>query len=56
MNFPIEFMDINLINEAIRRCEAADIANYFPIEKSSKVYILIQELLSHSYLNLEIEE
>ncbi len=58
MNFPHEFMDVNLIRDAIRRCEDADVnsVDYFPSEKSSKVYLLIQELLSYSYFDLEVKE
>jgi len=56
-NYPHYFMDINFIYKAIERCEDADInkTNFFPVEKSSKVYVLIKELLEHSFLNLEIQ-
>lgn len=52
-NYPFCFMDINLIKTAILNCEKADLnkADYYPVLKSSKVYILITELLTQSYLN-----
>jgi len=52
-NYPFCFMDINLINLAISNCEKADLdkTHYYPAVKSSKVYILINELLSMSYIN-----
>jgi len=58
MNFPQDFMKKDLIISAIQRCKDADInkSNYFPVEKSSKVYLLIEELMKHSFLNLDVEE
>lgn len=56
-NFPHSFMKYPLIKNAIERCEIADIdkSNYLPVEKSSKVYLLIKELLEYSLLNLDVD-
>jgi hypothetical protein len=50
-------MNINLIQEAIKNCENADInkTDYYPVEKSSKVYILIKELLTISFYNKDVQ-
>lgn len=47
--FPFCFMSLNLINNAIVKSEKADTDknNYFPVVKSTKVYLLIKELLQH---------
>jgi hypothetical protein len=54
--FPFCFMDINLINEAIKRSVIADVNkdNYFPVAKSTKIYILIKELLEYSIINTPV--
>ncbi|WP_394775541.1 RloB family protein [Flavobacterium sp.] len=56
--YPFCFMNITLINDAIKRSEMADVDkdNYFPVIKSTKVYLLIQELLSYSLINKEVIE
>jgi len=54
-NYPHCFMGKKLIDKAIQRCKNVDVAHYFPNEKCSKVYLLIEELLSHSFLNIEVE-
>ncbi|WP_374506032.1 RloB family protein [Flavobacterium sp.] len=56
-HFPFCFMNINLINDAINKSEKADTDknNYFPAAKSTKVYLLIKELLEHSILNEEVK-
>lgn len=56
--FPHDYMSIDLILKAIDRAEKADLNkdDYFPVEKSSKVYLLIQELLKYSILNINVEE
>jgi hypothetical protein len=52
-NFPHDYINIDLIRKAIERAEKADTkkTDYFPVEKSTKVYLLIQELLEYSILN-----
>lgn len=57
-NFPFCFMDLQLINNAIEKSEKRDVEtnNYFPIEKSTKVYLLIKELLQHSILKRNVKE
>jgi hypothetical protein len=54
LNYPHEFIDIKLIRQAIERCKTSDNenSNFIPEEKNSKVYLLIEELLSHSFINL----
>lgn len=56
--YPHCFMKIDLINDAIKRSESADIDkdNYFPSEKSTKVYLLMKELLKYSLINTEVIE
>ena len=56
-NYPHSFMKYTLIKRAIERCELADIdkSNYLPVKKSSKVYLLIKELLEYSLLNLDVD-
>ncbi|MEO8252919.1 MAG: RloB family protein [Flavobacterium sp.] len=55
-HFPFCFMNIDLINNAIIKSEKADTdkTNYFPVAKSTKVYILMKELLNHSLINNEV--
>lgn len=57
-NYPFCYMNIKLIEEAIKNCEKADLnkTEYFPVEKSSKIYILIKELLMISYYNTSVEQ
>ncbi|MGV3461537.1 MAG: RloB family protein [Flavobacterium sp.] len=57
-SYPHSYMAIDMISEAIKRAEVADIdkGNYFPVEKSSKVYLLMQELLQYSLENNEVED
>ena len=47
--FPYCFMEIDMINDAIIKSENADKNknHYFPVAKSTKVYLLIKELLQH---------
>ncbi|MFY7743443.1 MAG: RloB family protein [Flavobacterium sp.] len=54
--FPHDYMSKELIEKAIERAEKADLDkdNYFPVVKSTKVYILIQELLKYSILNEDV--
>ncbi len=56
-NYPKGYLTIERIKKAVERAEKADLdkTNYFPIEKSSKVYLLIKELLEHSILNEEVK-
>lgn len=48
-NFPFCFINMDLINDAIIKSEKADTDknNYFPVAKSTKVYLLMKELLQH---------
>lgn len=57
INYPHGFINYDLIKRAISSCEKADKdkGNYFPAEKSSKVYILINELLFYSHLEFDVE-
>lgn len=47
--FPFCFMEIDLITDAVTKSEKADTDknNYFPAEKSTKIYLLMKELLQH---------
>jgi hypothetical protein len=56
INFPHGYMNIELITKAIERAKQADIDknDYFPTEKSTKVYQLMEELLAHSVLNNDV--
>lgn len=58
INFPHSYMAFEKIKHAIERAEKADIEkdNYFPVEKSTKVYLLIKELLEYSILNNHVDE
>jgi hypothetical protein len=57
-NFPFCFMNIDLINDAITKSEIKDInnTNYFPIEKSTKVYLLIKELLQYAIISKPVND
>ena len=57
-NFPYSYMSTDLIYQAIDRAEAADIdkEDYFPVEKSTKVYLLMKELLEYSIENKTVKE
>lgn len=52
-NFPHSYISIDRINEAIERAKIADTnkVDFFPVEKSTKVYLLMEELLKYSILN-----
>lgn len=52
INFPVDYMKIDLIKKAIQKAEDSDTdkKEYFPKEKSTKVYLLIKELLEYSIL------
>ncbi|MCD9574863.1 RloB family protein [Flavobacterium soyae] len=54
--YPFCFMDINLINDAIQRSKIADTNkdSYFPVIKSTKIYLLIEELLQYSIINTPV--
>lgn len=56
-NYPKGYLTPERIKQAIARAENADVDknNYFPVAKSTKVYLLIQELLEHSILNEEVK-
>ncbi len=49
-NYPKEYLKVDLITKAIERAEKSDLdkENYFPVEKSTKVYLLVKELLEYS--------
>lgn len=55
-NFPHSYITIDCINKAIKNAEIADINknDYFPVEKSTKVYILMKELLEYSLINKDV--
>ena len=55
-NYPQGYLTPERINKAIERAEKADLnkEDYFPVEKSSKVYLLMKELLEYSILNKSI--
>lgn len=56
-NFPHSYISIEKILKAIQIAEKADLnnENYFPAEKSTKVYILIKELLKYSIFNNNVD-
>jgi hypothetical protein len=58
INYPKGYLTKERIKKAIERAENADKDknNYFPVEKSTKVYLLIKELLEYSILNIDVEE
>jgi hypothetical protein len=55
-NYPKGYLTLERITKAIERAKQADIdkKNYFPSEKSTKVYQLMEELLAHSVLNNDV--
>lgn len=57
-NYPKGYLTTNRIKKAIERAENADLDknNYFPVEKSTKLYLLIKELLEYSILNNSVDE
>ncbi|MDV6167632.1 RloB family protein [Flavobacterium sp. DG1-102-2] len=57
-NYPKSYLDIELINNAIDRADKVDVdkENYFPAEKSSKVYLLMKELLEYSIDNNKVKD
>jgi hypothetical protein len=57
-NYPKGYLTIDLISKAIERAKKADLdkENYFPVEKSTKVYLLMEELLQYSLLNNTVED
>lgn len=56
--FPHGYMNVEMITQAIERARKADIdkENYFPSEKSTKVYLLISELLQYSLENNPVND
>lgn len=57
-NYPKGYLTVEYISKAIERAIEADLnKNYFfPVEKATKVYLLMQELLQYSILNNPVEE
>lgn len=57
-SFPYDYIKKELILKAIERAVKADMNkdDYFPVEKSTKVYLLIQELLRYSILNNPVDD
>ncbi|WP_324067294.1 MAG: RloB family protein [Flavobacterium sp.] len=55
-NYPRGYLTSERIKKAIEEAENADNdkTNFFPIKNSSKVYLLMQELLKHSILNEDV--
>lgn len=56
--YPHSYMDVELISKAIERSELADAnkESYFPVEKSTKVYLLMKELLQYSLENSNVND
>jgi len=56
-NYPKSYLEIERINDAIVRAEVADTnkENYFPVEKATKVYLLMKELLEYSIENNRVK-
>ena len=56
INYPKGYLTTERIKAAIERAEKADTnkGHYFPVEKSTKVYLLIKELLEYSVLNTSV--
>jgi RloB-like protein len=56
--FPHDYIKKGLISTAIERAKKADLVkeNYFPVEKSTKVYLLMEELLQYSLLNNAVKD
>ena len=52
-NYPKSYLTVEYISKAIERAMDADLNknDFFPVEKSTKVYLLMQELLQYSILN-----
>lgn len=57
-NYPKGYLTVDYILKAIERAELVDTnkEDYFPVEKSTKVYLLMKELLKHSLINNEVVE
>lgn len=57
-SYPHDYISTDLISKAIQRAEKSDLNkdDYFPVEKSTKVYLLIHELLQYSLLNNSVED
>lgn len=57
-NYPKGYLTLERISKAIERSEKADLNkdHYFPSEKSTKVYLLIKELLKYSILENLVNE
>jgi hypothetical protein len=57
-NYPKAYLSIERLLKAIERAEIADEnkTDFFPVEKSTKVYLLIKELLQYSVLNISVEK
>lgn len=57
-NYPKSYLTIDNISKAIERAEKADTDknNYFPPEKSTKVYLLMKELLQHVGINNPVND
>jgi len=57
-NYPKSYLEIDRLTQAIDRAEKCDMNKdyYFPSEKSSKIYLLMQELLNFSVVNRSVKE
>jgi hypothetical protein len=57
-NYPKGYLTVEYISKAIERGIDADLNrnDFFPVEKSTKVYLLMQELLQYSILNNPVED
>ena len=55
-NYPKGYLTAERIKKAIEEAENADEdkTNYFPAQNSSKLYLLMKELLIHSILNEDV--
>lgn len=55
-NYPKGYLTSDYILKAIERAEKADLNkdDYFPSEKSTKVYLLMKELLKYSLINTQV--
>jgi hypothetical protein len=56
-NYPKGYLTTERIKVAIERAETADVnkTDFFPSEKSTKIYLLINELLEYSILNNSVD-
>lgn len=56
-NYPKGYLTTERIKAAIDRAETADInkTDFFPAQKSTKIYLLINELLEYSILNNSVD-